>query len=238
MDVPCQLCCPRLPQRIHALLLPSHAQQAARDELVALCVALQAHQLPATPVALSSLALLHSYLLVKTLVRLGDHAGAARLLLHCAEQVSAFPRHTVPILTSTVIECHRAGLHLAAQRWAAVLVRPEHAGQVGEAYRRKVEALAKRPDRCAAWEGWVAVAAPWCACLAEPAWHTRTPRRLAWTGGFLADHPHLSCTVPGMAAVPPPASVGGELPVVACPHAISPPPAPCRCAMQGRGGPP
>ena len=32
---------------------------------------------------------------------------AARLLIRVANNISKFPSHVVPILTSTVIECHR-----------------------------------------------------------------------------------------------------------------------------------
>ena len=52
--------------------------------------------------------LLHSYVLIKTLVKNKNHDGAARLLLRVAQNVSKFPKHMVPILTSTVIECQRA----------------------------------------------------------------------------------------------------------------------------------
>merc|ERR1712023_241400 len=54
--------------------------------------------------------LLHSYMLVKKLVKRGDHASAARMLLRVAKNISKFPCHIVPILTRTVIECQRAGL--------------------------------------------------------------------------------------------------------------------------------
>ena len=33
----------------------------------------------------------------------------ARMLLRVANNISKFPTHIVPILTSTVIECHRCG---------------------------------------------------------------------------------------------------------------------------------
>lgn len=47
------------------------------------------------------LMLLHSYVLVKKLVKKNDHAGAARMLLRVAKNISRFPTHVVPILTST-----------------------------------------------------------------------------------------------------------------------------------------
>jgi hypothetical protein len=37
-----------------------------------------------------------------------------------------FPKHVVPILTSTVIECQRAGLKKTALEYACTLMRPEY----------------------------------------------------------------------------------------------------------------
>lgn len=47
-------------------------------------------------------------------------------VLQPQDGIDAFPKHMVPILTSTVIECHRAALHGPAQvRWvSAVPLRP------------------------------------------------------------------------------------------------------------------
>lgn len=59
-------------------MLLASSPQAARDGLVAALGALRRHGLPASPALLSSLALLHSYLLVKLRVRQGDHAGEAQ----------------------------------------------------------------------------------------------------------------------------------------------------------------
>ena len=39
--------------------------------------------------------------------RRGDHLRGARMLLRVANNISKFPAHAVPILTSSVIECHR-----------------------------------------------------------------------------------------------------------------------------------
>jgi len=53
----------------------------------------------------------------------------------------------VPILTSTVIECHRAGLKNAAFNFAAMLMRPEYRGQVDTKYSKKIEAIVRKPPR-------------------------------------------------------------------------------------------
>ena len=48
-------------------------------------------------------------------VKLGDHGTAARLLARVAKSISRFPAHVVPILTSTVSECARAGMRVCAR---------------------------------------------------------------------------------------------------------------------------
>lgn len=88
--------------------------------------------------------LLHSYILVKSLVRRGDHEGAARLLLRIAQSVSKFPLHMVQVLTSTVIECQRAGLKASAYEYAAILMRPEYRPSINPDLKRKIEAIVRR----------------------------------------------------------------------------------------------
>ncbi|WIA17827.1 hypothetical protein OEZ85_009333 [Tetradesmus obliquus] len=89
----------------------------------------------------------HSYVLVKSLVGLGDHLGAARMLVRVAGSISRFPKHVVPILTSTVIECQRAGLKKTAFEYASMLMRPEYRSQVSDKYRKKIELMVRKPDR-------------------------------------------------------------------------------------------
>eukprot|EP01041_Mallomonas_annulata_P000695 gene695-1331_t len=93
----------------------------------------------------SHFVLLHSYTLVKRLVKSGDHSGAARMLLRVAQSVSKFPQHVVPILTSTVIECQRAGLKASSYEYAVMLMRPEHRSKFDDVnLRRKIEAIVRR----------------------------------------------------------------------------------------------
>ena len=88
--------------------------------------------------------LLHSYLRVKGLVKAGDHMGAAQMLLRVAQNISKFPAHTVNILTSTVVECARAGLKASAYEYAVVLMRPEHRPNVNAELKKKIEAIVRR----------------------------------------------------------------------------------------------
>lgn len=49
----------------------------------------------------------------------------------------------VPILTSTVIECHRAGLKNSAFSFAAMLMRPEYRNKIDAKYKKKIEAMVR-----------------------------------------------------------------------------------------------
>ncbi|KAH6945802.1 hypothetical protein HPB50_009990 [Hyalomma asiaticum] len=72
---------------------------------------------------------------------------AARLLERVANSISRFPAHTVPILTSAVVECQRAGLRNSAFTYASTLMRPEYRSQIDPKYRKKVEAIVRKPHR-------------------------------------------------------------------------------------------
>ncbi|XP_043289722.1 WD repeat-containing protein 19 isoform X2 [Venturia canescens] len=95
----------------------------------------------------NNLRLLHSYILVRLHVKRNDHLRGARMLIRVANNISKFPSHIVPILTSTVIECQRAGLKHAAFNFAAMLMRPEYRSQVDAKYSKKIEAIVRKPPR-------------------------------------------------------------------------------------------
>jgi WD repeat-containing protein 19 len=58
--------------------------------------------------------------------------------------VSKFPQHLVPILTSTVVECQRAGLKSSSYEYAAMLMRPEYRPSIDANLKRKIEAIVRR----------------------------------------------------------------------------------------------
>ncbi|GMH41872.1 hypothetical protein BSKO_09782 [Bryopsis sp. KO-2023] len=93
-----------------------------------------------------ALTLLHSYVIVRSQTNLQNHMTGARLLIRVAQNVSKFPAHTVNILVSTVIECHRAGLKETAFEYASMLMRPEYRQQIVAPYKRKIENLVRKPD--------------------------------------------------------------------------------------------
>ena len=94
-----------------------------------------------------NLMVLHSYILVKVLVKRGDHLRGARMLIRVANNISKFPAHVVPILTSTVIECQRSGLKTSAFNYAAMLMRPEYRSKIDPKYKKKIEHIVRKPEK-------------------------------------------------------------------------------------------
>ncbi|XP_014256519.1 WD repeat-containing protein 19 [Cimex lectularius] len=119
----------------------------AHSVLLGMCMDLHDNGLPVTTELMTLLTLLHSYRLVRLHVKRGDHYKAARMLLRVADNISKFPAHVVPILTSTVIECHRADLKGAAFNYAAMLMRPEHKSKIEEKYLKKLESVVRKPPK-------------------------------------------------------------------------------------------
>jgi len=87
----------------------------------------------------------HSFQLAKRLVKMGNHMGAARMLIRVSNNISQFPSTKVNILTTTVAECTQAGLKQAAYQFACILVRPEYINDVNPKFKKKVEATARKP---------------------------------------------------------------------------------------------
>lgn len=53
----------------------------------------------------------------------------------------------VPILTSTVVECNRAGLKKSAYQYAVMLMRPEYRTEIDSKYSKKIEAIVRKAPR-------------------------------------------------------------------------------------------
>ena len=110
---------------------------------------------------IQNLMILHSYILAKIHARRGDHLKSARLLVRVANNISKFPSHIVPILTSTVIECHRAGLRNSSFSYAAMLMRPEYRSKLDLKYKKKIEQIVRKPDKSEEEE--ISDACPYCS---------------------------------------------------------------------------
>ena len=61
--------------------------------------------------------------------------------LYNVHKILRFPAHVVPILTSTVIECHRSGLYDSAFTYASMLMRPEYRSEIDEKFKKKFEGI-------------------------------------------------------------------------------------------------
>ena len=53
------------------------------------------------------------------------------------------PTDIVPILTSTVIECHRSGLRNSSFSYAAMLMRPEYRQNIDPKWKKKIEQIVR-----------------------------------------------------------------------------------------------
>lgn len=91
------------------------------------------------------LMILHSYIIVRRVVKLNEHKDAARLLNRICKNISQFPAHAVNILTTAVVEATRAQLKYYAYQWSCVLVRPEYRPSIAEKYKSNIENIARRP---------------------------------------------------------------------------------------------
>ncbi|XP_028834024.1 WD repeat-containing protein 19 isoform X2 [Denticeps clupeoides] len=118
----------------------------AHDVLFSMYTELQNQKIKIPAEMATNLMILHSYVLVKIHVKRGDHLKGARMLIRVSNNISKFPSHIVPILTSAVIECHRAGLKNSSFSFAAMLMRPEYRNKIDPKYKKKIEAIVRRPD--------------------------------------------------------------------------------------------
>ncbi|GLC35581.1 hypothetical protein PLESTB_000191100 [Pleodorina starrii] len=121
--------------------------RVAHDKLFSTVKQLEALNTKPPSELMRALMLLHSYTLVKSLIAINDHTTAARMLVRVARNISKFPKHIVPILTSTVIECHRANLKKTAFEYASMLMRPEYRDAVAVKYKKKIELMVRKPDK-------------------------------------------------------------------------------------------
>ncbi|XP_051054370.1 WD repeat-containing protein 19 [Phodopus roborovskii] len=135
----------------------------AHDVLFSMYAELKSQKIKIPSEMATNLMILHSYILVKIHVKSGDHMKGARMLIRVANNISKFPSHIVPILTSTVIECHRAGLKNSAFSFAAMLMRPEYRNKIDAKYKKKIEAMVRRPDTSETEE--VTTPCPFCQFL-------------------------------------------------------------------------
>ncbi|KRX03337.1 hypothetical protein PPERSA_05695 [Pseudocohnilembus persalinus] len=93
------------------------------------------------------LLLVHSYQIVKRVVKSDDHENAAWLLHRVSSNISMFQAAKINIFTSAVIESSRAQIKVLAYKWAVELIRPENRKDINEKYKSKIENIARKPVR-------------------------------------------------------------------------------------------
>ncbi|XP_055855460.1 WD repeat-containing protein 19 isoform X1 [Episyrphus balteatus] len=121
--------------------------KASRDLLFSMYQELRRNNLSVTSDMRHNLILLHRYTLVRLHIKLGNHLLAAKLLIEVAANISQFPEHIIPILTSTVIECHRAGMKKSAFTYASMLMRPDYRNQIDSRYAKKIESIVRKAPK-------------------------------------------------------------------------------------------
>ncbi|KAL5968443.1 WD repeat-containing protein 19 [Taenia solium] len=119
----------------------------ARDLLFSMVQELRQQHIKVPAEMLDNLGLLHSYILAKFHAKFGNHMMAARLLIRIAQNVSKFPSHIVPILSSTVIECQKVNLKYTSFTYASTLLRAEYKEKIDPRYRRRFEGIVRRPQK-------------------------------------------------------------------------------------------
>eukprot|EP01062_Namystynia_karyoxenos_P004675 TRINITY_DN11665_c0_g1_i1.p1 TRINITY_DN11665_c0_g1~~TRINITY_DN11665_c0_g1_i1.p1 ORF type:complete len:1497 (+),score=635.62 TRINITY_DN11665_c0_g1_i1:130-4491(+) len=106
---------------------------------------LEKHRITISAELRRNLQILHSYIIVRPLVKpLNDHEIAARMLIRVAKNIDKFPKHKASILTSAVLECNRVGFDKSAYQYAKRLV-SEHRQDIAEKHRKKIETIVRKP---------------------------------------------------------------------------------------------
>ncbi|CAB4063815.1 WDR19 [Lepeophtheirus salmonis] len=97
----------------------------AHDVLYNMYTELEARNIPIPSEMRQNLTILHSYLVARKQIKLGDHLSAAR---------KSFP----------VIECSRSGLKKSAFSHATTLMRPEYRSEIDSKYVKKIESVVRK----------------------------------------------------------------------------------------------
>eukprot|EP00672_Neobodo_designis_P023740 CAMPEP_0174834780 /NCGR_PEP_ID=MMETSP1114-20130205/5042_1 /TAXON_ID=312471 /ORGANISM="Neobodo designis, Strain CCAP 1951/1" /LENGTH=1382 /DNA_ID=CAMNT_0016068709 /DNA_START=126 /DNA_END=4274 /DNA_ORIENTATION=- len=118
----------------------------AHKILVDTCLVLNERNMRVSTDLRRALMLLHSYIIVKHLMKpMDDVPAATRMLLRVARNIQRFPQHVSTILTSAVVQCTKAEFRASAYEYARTLVQtPELKEQIPEKHRKKVEAVVRK----------------------------------------------------------------------------------------------
>ena len=92
------------------------------------------------------LMLVHSYLIVRHLVKpMDDHYNAAQMLLRVARNIPKFPKHIGQILTSCVIECQKEEIKASAYQYACMIVQNEaYRAELSDKHKKKIDGIVRK----------------------------------------------------------------------------------------------
>ncbi|KAG5502748.1 hypothetical protein JKF63_04515 [Porcisia hertigi] len=93
-----------------------------------------------------TLMLLHSYIIVKDLLKImNDDDTACRMLLRVSRNIQKFPKHVVMIVSSTVLQCVKSNFKKSAFDYACYLIQNEsYRTEMSEKSRKKIEGIVRR----------------------------------------------------------------------------------------------
>ncbi|GET89110.1 hypothetical protein, conserved [Leishmania tarentolae] len=96
-----------------------------------------------------ALMLLHSYIIVKDLLKImKDDDTACRMLLRVSRNIQKFPKHITTIVTTTVLQCLKSNFKKSAFEYACYLIQNEkHRAEMTEKSRKKIEGIVRRHSK-------------------------------------------------------------------------------------------
>lgn len=117
----------------------------AHRTLVEACRILREKQLRIPNDLKRTLMLLHSYLIVKDVIRvMHDEATGCRMLLRVSRNIQKFPMHVAAIVSSTVVQCLKSGFKKSAFDLAVFLVQNEkYRLELSAKNRKRIEATVR-----------------------------------------------------------------------------------------------
>ncbi|KAH9424866.1 WD repeat-containing protein 19 [Dermatophagoides pteronyssinus] len=116
----------------------------AHQLFFSMCIELRKNHIAIPSEMVFNLMLIHSYMLAKLWIRIGDHQISAKLLIRVYDNINQFPSHSVQILTSVVVECIRAGYMRNALKYAFILMKQENLNQIDSKLKKKIENLVRK----------------------------------------------------------------------------------------------
>ncbi|AYU79350.1 wd repeat-containing protein 19 [Leishmania donovani] len=96
-----------------------------------------------------ALMLLHSYIIVKDLLKIMKNEDTAcRMLLRVSRNIQKFPKHIATIVTTTVLQCIKSNFKKSAFEYACFLIQNEkYRTEMTEKSRKKVEGIVRRHSK-------------------------------------------------------------------------------------------